>query len=99
MTRPFQEAQHGASGTERPTGADVDELAALICSDYQAAGLEIFSMVRAGADAAKQAAQALKQATCPDANALPNAVTVATIRERRGPAAVAGVGWRLGLLC
>ena len=50
LLQPFVEQRHGASGTEAPTGADVDALAARICSDYQAAGKQIYTMIQAGAE-------------------------------------------------
>ncbi|KAL4448100.1 hypothetical protein ABPG75_005319 [Micractinium tetrahymenae] len=82
VTQAFQNKTYPATGSASPSGGTVDALAKLICSDYQAAGKQVFQLVQAGSDQATQAAAALKQANCGDKNLVPKAVTVASIQAQ-----------------
>ncbi|PSC71964.1 glycosyltranserase family 2 [Micractinium conductrix] len=86
VTAPFSNATHDASGEEKPEGGAVDALAALICSNYRAAGRQIFDLVKAGDEQALLAAAAAERANCSDANLMPRAITTASVlaQERLG---------------
>lgn len=59
-------APAGASGSSQPPAAQVRKLAALVCSDPEAAGAQLLSAVEGGGAAAQAAVFALFQADCPD---------------------------------
>jgi hypothetical protein len=63
----------------------MQELASLICSDYQAAGKELLDLVKAGGTSAQEGVQALRVADCADPNYVANTVTVTSIREWARP--------------
>jgi hypothetical protein len=48
VTKPFIETTYGASGKETPSGNDVTALAQQICSNPDAAGRQLFTLIRAG---------------------------------------------------
>lgn len=48
VTKPFTDTTYGASGKEVPSGNDITALAQKICSNPDAAGRQLFTLIRAG---------------------------------------------------